>query len=87
MATSERQKAVAASGVTPLDFMLDIMRGEPPEEADAAQKIAFYMLRFDAAKAAAPYVHPRLAAVEHTGDGGGPIESKVTVEFVEGPAS
>lgn len=28
----------------------------------------------DAARDAAPYIHPRLAAVEHTGAAGGPIE-------------
>lgn len=39
---------------TPLDFMLNIMR-DP--ESPAAMK-------FEAAKAAAPYVHPRLSQVE-----------------------
>jgi hypothetical protein len=29
--------------------------------------------RDDMAKAAAPYVHPKLAAVEHTGKDGGPV--------------
>lgn len=29
---------------------------------------------------AAPFMHPRLAAVEHTGAGGGPIEMKATKE-------
>lgn len=57
-ATAARQAEIAASGLTPLDYMLGILRDE---EADQAQ-------RFEAAKAAAPYVHPRLAAVEHSGD-------------------
>lgn len=38
--------------------MLKVMRDE---SADKAQ-------RLDMAKAAAPYVHPRLAAIEHSGD-------------------
>ncbi|WP_332823273.1 hypothetical protein [Stutzerimonas kunmingensis] len=38
--------------------MLQIMRDEAADEAK----------RLDAAKAAAPYVHPRLAAVEHSGE-------------------
>jgi hypothetical protein len=52
-ASIARQAEVAASGETPLDYLLRVMRDE---EA-----------RRDAAKAAAPYVHPRLAAVEHSG--------------------
>lgn len=57
-ASAERQAEVAASGITPLDYMLAIMRDEAADEAK----------RLDAAKAAAPYVHPRLAAVEHSGE-------------------
>lgn len=71
--TQALQAAVEASGVTPLDFMLGIMRGEAPEGAQAAEQIAFASLRFEAAKAAAPYVHPKLANIEHKGDGGGPV--------------
>lgn len=41
----------------PLDYMLTIMR-------DDTQPIA---ARMDAAKAAAPYVHAKLASVEHSG--------------------
>lgn len=53
-ATAKRQSEIAASGLTPLDFMLAILRD--PTKEDAA--------RFEAAKAAAPYVHPRLASTE-----------------------
>lgn len=56
-ATAQRQAEVAASGITPLEYMLQVMR----ESEDEAK-------RLDAAKAAAPYVHPRLAAVEHSGE-------------------
>ena len=56
-ASAERQAEVAASGLTPLEYMLRIMRDEDADKAG----------RLDAAKAAAPYVHPRLAAVEHSG--------------------
>lgn len=52
-----RQQALVG-GISPLDFMLKILRDEN-QAADA---------RFEAAKAAAPYVHARLAAVEHSGD-------------------
>lgn len=56
-ATADRQKAVEESGLTPLDYMLAIMRNE-----EAATET-----RFEAAKAAAPYVHPKLSAVDVNG--------------------
>lgn len=56
-ASAERQAEVEASGETPLAYMLKVMRDVSADEAK----------RLDAAKAAAPYVHPRLAAVEMSG--------------------
>lgn len=53
-AIAERQARVAASGITPLDYMLGVMR-------DEAQELG---VRLDAAKSVAPYVHPRLASVD-----------------------
>ena len=79
-ATAQKAAAVAESGLTPLDYMLSLLREEPPEDADLEQKLAMSAMRFEAAKAAAPYVHPRLAAVEHTGKDGGPIETMVVTE-------
>lgn len=55
-ATAARQVQIAASGLTPLDFMLSVMRDE---QADTAT-------RLDAAVKAAPYVHPKLAAIDHS---------------------
>ena len=52
-----------AEGVTPLEYMLSVMRDD---RADTER-------RDDMAKAAAPYIHPRLAAVEHAGKDGGPL--------------
>ena len=57
-ATQETQAAVAASGLTPLDYMLGLMRDSGADDSK----------RLEAAKAAAPYVHPRLAAVELSGE-------------------
>jgi hypothetical protein len=62
-ATAAKAAAVAASGLTPLDYLLSVMRN-PEQEIET---------RLDAAKAAAPYVHPKLATVEHSGPNGGPI--------------
>ena len=67
---SKRTQAIAEKaferGMTPLEFMLDVMR-------DTRQEMS---LRMDAAKASASYMHPRLAAVEVTGKDGGAIETK-----------
>ena len=51
-ATVAKAAEIAASGLTPLDFMLGILRNEE----NAIEQ------RFEAAKQAAPYVHPKLAA-------------------------
>lgn len=61
--TVEAVAKIEASGLTPLDYMLGVLRNEnlPHEE------------RMDAAKSAAPYVHARLASVESTGPGGGAL--------------
>jgi len=61
-ASIERQKKVAATGETPLEYMLKVMRN-----AKACDQ-----RRDDMAKAAAPYVHPKLASMQHTGQNGGP---------------
>lgn len=63
-ATAAKVAEIAASGLTPLDYMLNLMRDEAAEKS----------LRMDAAKSAAPYVHPKLANIEHTGRDGGPIK-------------
>lgn len=62
--TREIAEKQVENGITPLEYMLGVMRDET---ADAGA-------RFEAAKAAAPYVHPRLATVAHTGNDGGPVQ-------------
>jgi len=55
----------ATEGITPLEFMLQIMRQEElSPDADPAQVLAHQAMRFEAAKAAAPYIHPKLSSVE-----------------------
>ena len=46
----KREAILAAQGITPLDYMLGIVRNEQEDKT----------VRLDAAKAAAPYVHARL---------------------------
>jgi hypothetical protein len=62
-ATAAKAAQVEASGLTPLDFMLNILRDETETHDNRAW----------AAEKAAPYIHPKLAAVEHTGKDGGPV--------------
>ena len=51
MATAKREAEIAASGLTPLDYMLSVLRDDNADPKD----------RRWAAAAAAPYVHSRLA--------------------------
>lgn len=53
-ATAAKVAEIEASGLTPLDYMLSVMRDETNDRDT----------RLDAANKAAPYVHPRLASVE-----------------------
>lgn len=68
-ANAERQAEIAASGLTPLDYMLGILR----DTNQTAENRAW------AAEKAAPYVHPKLAAIAHTGANGGDIKINVTI--------
>ena len=84
-ATSARFREIAESGLTPLDYMLNILRAEvPPELKERIEKEALSVdlinalsswnaQRFEAAKAAAPYVHPRLQNTAVSGPDGGPL--------------
>lgn len=62
-ATAAKAEAIAASGLTPLDWMLSVLR-DPTIDYDRRDK---------AARDAAPYVHPRLASTELSGKDGNPF--------------
>lgn len=68
--TQQAMDEAARGGILPLDVMLQAMR-ERFEAGDFKEAAAI-------AKDAAPYVHPRLASVQHAGDDGGPMQ----VQFV-----
>lgn len=53
-ATAAAREKAEATGITPLEFMLQVMRDEGAERSE----------RLDMAKAAAPYIHARLSTVE-----------------------
>ena len=88
---NERSRRIAdkafAEGITPLEVMLKAMRKHV--EAERWDEAAAQ------AKDAAPYMHPKLAAVQHTGRDGGPIlttdlsklsnDQLATLEAVFGP--
>lgn len=72
--TREIANKALEEGISPLEVMLSAMR-KAYDSADYKEAATY-------AKDAAPYVHPRLAAVEHAGPGGGPIQHSVEVLFV-----
>lgn len=57
--TKAKAAKIAESGLTPLEYMLNVLRNNdaPPDD------------RMEAAKSAAPYVHPKLAAMTHAHSG------------------
>lgn len=61
----------AKAGISPLDYMLHVLRDDKQTDD----------MRLTAAKAAAPYLHRSLKSVEHSGEGGGPIEYDITISF------
>jgi hypothetical protein len=60
----KREAILAAQGITPLDYMLGIIRNEQEDNT----------VRLDAAKAAAPYVHARLQTTTLAGDPEKPLK-------------
>ena len=75
-ATTEARAAAAATGILPLDYMLEIMR---ETNADPKRRDAM-------ATAAAPYLHPKLSAVEPKPDKAEASEDRhIRVTFVRAP--
>jgi hypothetical protein len=70
----KREAILAAQGITPLDYLMMLVRAKTPAGLDPAIDRARETLRFEAAKAAAPYVHARLQAVTLGGDPENPIK-------------
>lgn len=81
--TREVADKAASEGITPLEYMLQVMRTEPSAELDERDMLSAITLRFEAAKAAAPYIHPKLSAVEVTGEGGGPVLQEIVIKVVD----
>jgi hypothetical protein len=71
--TRELADKAAEGGLTPLEFMLSVMRDEGAERSE----------RLDMAKAAAPYIHPRLSNVEAKVDASVETVSEVRWSIVD----
>ena len=89
--TRQIAEAVATQGITPLEVMMKVMH-QLYEEAGNAQdeelgdkalaneaRIKLLNMAATVGRHAAPYVHPRLSAIEHTGKDGAPLQSGVLV--------
>ena len=72
-ASAAREKAIAESGLTPLEYMLETLRDKDGDKAD----------RQWAANAAAPYCHRRMPQAI-TGEDGGPVEVHSVLELIDG---
>lgn len=62
--TREAADLIASMSITPLAYMQGLIDGTAEYDE----------IKFEAAKAAAPYVHARLAATTMSGPGGGPMQ-------------
>lgn len=69
---AERMAAIAATGETPMEYMLRVMR-DPQVEHERRDRMAGQV---------APYVHAKLASIEHAGPDGGAIIVQV-VKFAD----
>jgi hypothetical protein len=83
--TREIANRAAAEGLTPLEVMLKAMRRlvEKAEQVEGVQQgegekivspLELLVEAASVAKDAAPYMHPRLAAIEHSSDPDSPLE-------------
>lgn len=86
---TEKRREVAMraleEGISPLDVMLRTMRSEwnLAQASDGKLDAEHAKAACSIAKECAPYVHPRLAAVEHSGDFGlkGVSDADLAAEF------
>lgn len=69
--TRDIANRAAEEGLTPLEYMLSVMRDESLERAE----------RMDAAKSAAPYIHPKLSTTVLSGDEKNPVAFTVMASW------
>lgn len=78
----------------PRDYFRGVLNEPKPVKAGREDAVvyanrvaAWEARRFEAAKALAPYEHPKLESVAHTGASGGPIKVAVRVAFIRPKAA
>ena len=69
--TARRERQIAETGLTPLGYMLQVLRDEKADDGD----------RKWAAGNAAPYVHPRIQPIVYRGDDGKPVDDDVEFDI------
>lgn len=76
--TREIADRATAEGITPLEVMVGAMRElwAEAEKVKGPERLSLMRQASEEANRAAPYMHPRLASIEHSGKDGGPIETK-----------
>ena len=87
--TEAEKKKALARGLSPLEVMTDLMNHSYKRWKAEARKrkpdkdvlMAKQKATLEAAEKLAPYIHPKLAAVQHTGKGGGPIQTVDLTKF------
>lgn len=62
--TREIADRAAAEGLTPLEYLIELMRKPYPDAASAEVMAAYDSMRMDAARAILPYMHPRLGTID-----------------------
>ncbi len=82
--TGGRPKGVPNKATTQFKVALNnLMEYAAPHMVDWLAEIKDPERRFDVLSKFAEYIYPKLARTENVGDGGGPVEHKLTVEFVD----
>ncbi|MCH8041449.1 MAG: hypothetical protein IH977_14065 [Nitrospinae bacterium] len=91
--TQEATDRIFRDGITPLEYLVNLMR-EPKPKRGRGETDGVYDCRvhawedrcFQAAKAAAPYIHPRLQSVEYSSTtDDDPANRSIQVTFVDAP--
>ena len=70
--TAELLVTVAEQGITPLEYMLQVMRDVSNEPKD----------RLSASVSAAPFVHAKLSAIEVSGNKDNPLNASLLIQYV-----
>lgn len=69
---------------TPLDIMMDTVHAflAAAQQQTGDKRLLLLQQAAAIAKDAAPYIHPKLSAVEQTGPDGGPVQHAVSLRVV-----